>query len=194
GEVAHRTEIVRGVLLGLDWSGALMEVSLFGKDIRIRKAAESMVGCLSLGGHGSDTKEYRRIPLNNKAIVIDLSALLSILDKNAPAHEAISSEFLRLVNNRIMIICHEETLLSLASQIFARDISVADGICNHVRGCLLVSSSKKNIFKLARDLGKGLDNESLHAIDLSKIIGAPLFTSSHRVLTAFEKIRNSETS
>lgn len=44
------------------------------------------------------------------------------------------------------------------------------------------------IFKLARGECKGLENESIHAIYLSKIIGTPLFASNLHDINAFEKI------
>lgn len=193
-EIAYRKEILRGVLFGLDWSGALVEVSLLGKDIKIRNNAESMIGCLSLSGHGLEQKEYKRIPLISKAVVIDLSALLSILNRDDPNHKKISLEFLHLINNRIMVVCHEETLLSLISRISALDGAMMEKICNYIKGCLVVqgyhhvSSSKSAIFKLARGECKGLGNESIHAIYLSKMIGTPLFASNLHVINAFEKI------
>ena len=190
GEVANRVEILRGILLGLDWSGALMEVALFGKDIKIRKDAESMIGCLSLDGYGSGPKEDRKIQLNSKVAVMDISAFFSIIDREAPNHKMMSLEFLRLINDRVMIVCPKEILRSLIFQVSALVGFKVKDVYNHAKGCLViysVSSSKQAILKHpSNDENRRLDGSSVHAILLSKEIGAPLFASDHNVIAASE--------
>lgn len=190
GEIAHHKEILRGVQLGLDWSGALIDISLISKDIKIRRAAESMVGCFSLGRKGIESKDYKKIISDAKTIVIDISALFSIIDKDAPNHKMIASDFLHLINKQVMIVCHREILQSLIFQLSAIVGSKANEVYDNAKRCLVVyggSSSKQVFFKQPLNgESKEFDSSSVHAILLSKEIGTQLFVSDYRVITASE--------
>jgi len=200
GEVAHRMEILRGVLLGIDWSGRLLEISLLGKDIKIYNVAESFIGCLSLEAHEYDTMNFTKTNktwAKNKTVVFDKSAFISILNKDCSAHKILSAEFLNLIDNRVMIVCPMETLLDLLSYISYRaGVSIAQEIHNKAK-CFIqlvgsLTSAKKLLFDYALSAEcKGLEISSLYAILLSKMIDAPLFTSDNSVMTAYEiVIRN----
>jgi len=192
GEIAHHKEILRGVQLGLDWSGALIDISLISKDIKIRKAAESMVGCFSLGRKGIESKDYKKITLDIKTVVIDISALFSIIDKDAPNHKMIASDFLHLINNQVMIVCPTEILKSLIFQLSAIVGSQAIKVDDNAKRCLVVyegSSSTKVFFKHSLNgENKEFDSSSVHAILLSKEIGTQLFVSDYRVISASENV------
>lgn len=190
GEIAHHKEILRGIKIGLDWSGALIDISLISKDIKIRAAAESMVGYFSLGGKSIGSKDYKKIILDSKTVVIDISALFSIIDKDAPNHKMIASDFLHLINNQVMIVCPNEIRQSLIFQLSAIVGSKANEVDDNIKRCLVVykgSSSTKVFFKQPLNgENKEFDSSSVHAILLSKEIGTQLFVSDYRVITASE--------
>ena len=190
GDIAHRNEILRGVKLGLDWSGALINISLNSKDIKIRRAAESMIGCFSLGGKNIGSKEYKKIALDTKTVVLDISAFFSIIDKDSPNNELIALDFLNLINKGVLIVCPIEILKSLIFQLSTVVGSKANDVFNNAKRCLVVyrGSSSKQIFfdEPLNDERIELDSSSVNAILLSKEICAHLFVTDYRVITASE--------
>jgi len=195
GEIAHRVELIRGLLLGLDWSGALLELSLLGKDIQIRKSAEYLVGCLSAGqvleNLGGDFK-----PSYYKITVIDRSAFLSIMNKAAPQHDVFGSTFLRFIDNRTRLLCPAETLLSLIPLV-STCVGIAEtrAIFKRMENLVQVIWSLPPARKLVFDLGLadeciGLEVSSLYSILIARLAGVPIFASDPRVLAALEKVGN----
>ena len=193
GEIAHRIELIRGLLLGLDWSGALLELSLLGKDILIRKSAEYLVGCLSIN-QGIENLKGDIKPFFHKIIVIDRSAFLSIMNRTAPQHDVVGSTFLRLIDNRTRMLCPVETLLSLIPLVSACvGIAETRAIFKRMENLVQVIWSLPPARKLVFDLGLadeciGLEVSSLYSILIARLGGVPIFASDPRVIAAIEKI------
>lgn len=195
GETAHRIEILRGLIVGVDWGGALLEVSTIGKDVRIRKSAEHLVGCISLGRdfypEAASGKKESSIA-DPKAAIIDQSALFRILDRDAPGHWFWSSEFLRLVDIRCMIICPMETLLDTLTRIPSTKGSedkIFKNLVNTIQIKWNLSSLKMDIFQFAlSEACCGLPIAALYPLVLSKLTGLPLLTADSRIRTAFDEV------
>ncbi len=195
GEIAHRVELIRGLLLGLDWSGALLELSLLGKDILIRKSAENLVGCLSIN-QGIENLRGNVKPSFHKIIVVDRSAFLSIMNKSAPQHDVFGSTFLRFIDNRTRLLCPAETLLSLIPLVSACvGIAETRAIFKRMENLVQVIWSLPAARKLIFDLGLaeecfGLEISSLYSLLVARLSGVPLFASDPRVIAALEKVGN----
>lgn len=193
GEIAHRVELIRGLLLGLDWSGALLELSLLGKDIQIRKSAEYLVGCLS-GIQEMENLGAHVMPSCYKITVVDRSAFLSIMNKAAPQHDVFGSTFLRLIDNRTRMLCPVETLLSLIPPVSASvGIDETRAIFKRIENLVQVIWNLPPARKLVFDLSLaeeciGLEVSSLYSILIARLGGIPVFASDPHVIAALDKI------
>ena len=180
----------------VDWSGALLEVSLLGKDIQIRKSAESLVGCLSVNREMEKSGGYSKPSSSCKITIVDRSAFLSIMDKASPHHDVFGSTFLHFVDNRTRMLCPVETLLSLISPVSVSvGINDARAILKRMQNLVQVIRSLSPARELILDWGLteeciGLDISSLCSVLVARLSGVPLFAPDSRVMAALEKIRN----
>ncbi|MBW1999914.1 MAG: hypothetical protein JRJ29_18380 [Deltaproteobacteria bacterium] len=175
GEPASRIEIYRGVILSYDWSGSLLEISLLGRDIAIRNAAQSLIGSLSWTPDSASAIDEANWALDQaKFVVIDESAISSMMNSQDQDHKRTSAEFMRLIDARCMILCAVESLISVLSGVsYHFGVSKAQEIANLARHLLRIVSSlplgKNSVLELAlSEACRGLSISSLHAILLCK--------------------------
>ncbi|MGA3209128.1 MAG: hypothetical protein ABSE05_15075 [Syntrophales bacterium] len=198
GEIAHRAEVVRGLLLSFDWSGSLLEVSLLGKDNKIRNAAEKLIGCVSIADKLFPCDQDCRLPHYDKIITLDKSAFFSILDTNATNFKMLSSEFLKLIDSRVVIVCPAEVLFSVIS--YVRKVSgasIAEDILKNSKNvfrliCTLPKLKKLIFSVMFYEACEGLDISSLYAVLFARMSGTPLLASDYAVINAYEKMSDIE--
>jgi len=196
GEAANRIEVYRGVILSYDWSGLLLEITLLGKDIAIRNSAQSLIGALSWRPDTVNAIDVTKWALNEaKFVVIDESALSSMINSQDQSHTRSSSEFMRIIDSRCVILCAVESLISLLSDVsFHFGVFKAQEIANLARHLFRIVSSlpsgKNTVLELAlSEACRGLELPSLHTILLCKMTSAPLFATDSRVIEALNSMK-----
>jgi hypothetical protein len=192
GEAANRVEVYRGVILSYDWSGSLLEISLMAKDIAIRKSAHSLIGSLSWSPDPvAGAEAIKRKMDDAKFVVIEDTALASMLNSQDQNQKRTSTEFMRMIDSRSMILCAVESLISILSMISLNfGIPRAKEIATHaMRSFRIVSSlplAKDTVFQLVlSEACRGIKISSLQAILLAKMTGAPLFTTDSKIIDAW---------
>lgn len=195
GELANRIEITRGVLLGFDWGGALLEIGLLGKDIAIRNNADRLSGCASLGKYKYEKQDtFLSSDTIHKSVIFDTSAIISTLNKDDSINHKISLKFKEFIDQRIILIIPVESVLYTLSQLSSK---VDCHLAKDVFGCLKsifhfvysMPLAKESVLNLAiSEECKNMDISSLYTILLSKMSGLPLFASDYNVIKAVNKI------
>ena len=193
-KVAYRAEILRGVTFSFDWKGHLIEICLVGKEIQIRKSAESLVGRFELGKTGTVVGDGYLPDANVKEVVIDGSGLLSIVNRDASSHKKLSSLFLKLVNNHCILFCPFESLLGFISFISKRlaksDVcAVLECLKTLVRVINTYPDGQEEILNLSlSNECFGLDMSSLYAVLLAVKSRLPILSADTAAIKAIQKL------
>ncbi len=195
GVIAYRRELLRGIFLDLDWSGALLGISVIWKDYEMRMAGKSLIGCLSFIKSPAEEIYTSKIPPALKTVVLDRSALIAALDKNNNCFQAISMEFLRLIDDRALILCPAELIISVPSLVsLSTETADTRVLISNLQKTLRViwslPKSRQIVLKFALlEECKDLNISSLYSLMLARITEAPLFECDDRLRKAFEVTR-----
>lgn len=196
GEAANRIEVYRGVILSYDWGGALLDISVTGKEILICNAAQSLAGALAWVPESTKSLEGVEWSLNGAtSVVLDDSALFSIVNSKDPCHKRATLEFMRIIERRGMILCAVETLVCLISKASLHfGVSKAEEVAKLSRHLFRIvvslTAAKNEILSLAlSEACRGVMVSSLYAILLSRMTGSPLFATDRGVIEAWSSVR-----